>query len=103
MRAGFTLAAITISFVIVHPALASDQIPTCRLDDALKTIVTDTLRRAIATYGALGKALPIEAVDVNPMMPSARAKALEVYVVHDAMQGNVTGQGCAKGPVGRER
>jgi len=76
-------------------AAAAAPIPACRLDDSPKPIVLDTITRSAAAYRTLGKALPFDAVAVNPSGPTPE-RTLAVFIVKDANEGNTTPQACAR-------
>jgi hypothetical protein len=76
-------------------AAAAQPIPACRLDDSHKPIVLDTVTRSAATYQILGKALPFDAVAVNPGGPTPE-RTLTVFIVKDANEGDLTPQACAR-------
>lgn len=76
-------------------ANAVPKFPACRLDGSKNAIIEATLKRAIATYAAMGKPLPINAVAINPASPSTDPKTLDVYVVLDAPKDATDAGGCA--------
>lgn len=84
---------------IPSPVFGLGQPPLCRLDNSYNGIVRDTLKRAIEAYAAIGKPLPIDGIDVNPLKPSAQAKALTVFIVQDASKDGINAGGCKTRPL----
>jgi hypothetical protein len=76
-------------------ASATPKFPACRLDGSNNAIIEATLKRATATYAAIGKELPVNTVAMNPTSPSAGPKTLDVYVVLDAAKDGIDAGGCA--------
>jgi hypothetical protein len=101
LRLSVLLAAVVAGLFLAPPAQPAETIPACRLDNSLAPIVAETLGRAVAAYRAIGKELPIETISVNPAVPAAATKALNVYVVQDAAQDRVSTQGCVKGSLSK--
>jgi hypothetical protein len=76
-------------------ANAGPNLPACRLDGSKSAIIEATLKRAIATYSAMGRPLPISSVTINPSSASTDTKTLNVYVVLDAPKDTSNSGGCA--------
>jgi hypothetical protein len=94
MRAALFLSVVCSCALAAEPAAAAG-IPACRLDDTFKEIVESTVDRAIRAYHALGKALPIDAPQVNPRAFPIAARTLKIFIVRDAAQADVKPDGCA--------
>jgi hypothetical protein len=90
-------AALTVFGIFAGstPAGAAAKFPACRLDGSKNAIIEATLKRAVAAYSAMGKALPIGSLVMNPASPSTDPKALDVYVVADAAKDGTDANGCA--------
>ncbi len=94
-------AVVAVLVILPWPTQAADQIPTCRFDDSRRTIVSETLNRAIAVYRDLGKPLSIERVEVNPGKSSDDASTLKIVIARDAAAGKVSADGCATAAIGQ--
>lgn len=90
---------VLMLFAGVSPARAQDTPmapPACRLDAEGAAAAAKTISAALKAYAALGSALPIDEVIINPGPRQVPAKALGVYVVSDASASSTGRDGCVR-------
>jgi len=74
---------------------APARIPACRFDGDSNELVREAASRAVSSFKVIGRALPFDAVVVNPQSPPSDG-VLAVYVVRDASADQVDRLGCAR-------
>lgn len=89
-------AALVLFLAIAQKPAHAQNIPPCRLDNSMVTLVADTIERAASAYRENGKEFLFDSVVVNKPAPPDR-RALVVNIIKDANAGDLTPQGCARG------
>jgi len=84
-----------VSAGAMHCAALADEPPKCRIEQGPAPLVLATLRDAARAYGAQGKSLPFDRIEVNPDKPPTDPKTLVAYVVSDAPAAAVGSNGCS--------